>query len=177
VLQTDIMKRTITVLFALIMAASLSFAQSGNSRFRGYQGNIMITDHLGVFIGLETSHGYMFDKHNYLGAGIGGFIFPNESHPTYMNTFVDYHHYLKEQNSLVLGVKAGWSHAFNYAGNSGIQYGNGILLEPNIGWSWLFKSGKGLFAGLGLAMIIPVGDSRTDWKVLPMPKISLGFEF
>lgn len=60
-----------------------SFAQSGNGRTAGYHGNVMVTDHLGVFVGLETSHGYMFDKHNYL----------------------------KDRSSLVLGMKTGWSHA------------------------------------------------------------------
>ncbi|MDE5890433.1 MAG: hypothetical protein K2H10_05385 [Bacteroidales bacterium] len=138
---------------------------------------MMIIDYLGVFVGLETSHGYMFDKHNYFGAGIGGFILPNKSHPTYMNAFLDYHNYLKEKNTLVLGMKAGWSHSFNYVQNSGIQYENGILLEPNIGWSWLLGSRRGLNLGLGAAIIIPAGDSRTDRKVLPMPKIFFGFEF
>jgi len=154
-----------------------SFAQSDNYRCSGYHGNVMITDYLGVFVGLETAHGYMFDSHNYLGLGIGGFILPNESHPTYMNTFVDYHNYLKDKSSFVLGMKAGWTHAFNYPKNSGINYENGVFLEPNIGWSWLLNTGKGLSIGLGTSIIVSIGDARTDRKVLPLPKISFGFEF
>ena len=105
-----------------------SFAQSGNGRTAGYHGNVMVTDHLGVFVGLETSHGYMFDKHNWLGGGINVFVFPDTNLPTYMNVFVDYHNYLKERSSLVLGMKAGWSHAFNYD-NGGVNYKNGIFFR------------------------------------------------
>lgn len=167
----------LAILFITSLLATNSFAQSEIKRRSGYYGNITITDHLGVFVGLETSHGYMFDKHNYLGAGVGGFILPNNNHPTYMNTFLDYHCYLKEKNSFVLGMKAGWSHAFNYNSNSGIKFKNGILIEPNIGGSWLLKSGNGLILGFGVAMIFPVGDFRTDKKIFPLPKISFGFEF
>ena len=39
------------------------------------------------------------------------------------------------------------------------------------------KSGNGLTLGLGAALYMPVGESRTDKKVLPMPKLSFGFEF
>lgn len=152
--------------------------QSRDYRSIGYKGNIMLTNHLGVFIGAETSHGYMFDRHNYLGIGVGGFIFPNENHPTYINTFIDYHNYLKEKsNTFLIGMKAGYSHAFNYERNSGITFKNGILVEPNIGWSWQLKSGYGLSINLGVSMIVPTGNSRTNKKVLPMPKLSFGFEF
>lgn len=137
-----------------------SFAQSGNGRTAGYHGNVMVTDHLGVFVGLETSHGYMFDKHNWLGGGINVFVFPDTNLPTYMNVFVDYHNYLKERSSLVLGMKAGWSHAFNYD-NGGVNYKNGIFFEPDVGWSWLLNSGKGLSIGLGGTMIVPVGERST----------------
>ena len=123
----------------LFLVTVSSYAQNSNGRSRGYHGNLAITNHLGVFIGAETSHGYMFDGHNYLGLGIGGFVLPNNNHPTYMNTFIDYHNYVKDNNTLVLGVKAGWSHAFNYQKDSGIKFENGILCEPNIGWSWCFK--------------------------------------
>ncbi len=169
-------KLIISLGFLLLIAAS-AYAQNSNDRSEGYHGNLAITDHLGVFIGAETSHGYMFDSHNYLGLGIGGFVLPNESHPTYMNAFIDYHNYLRDNNTLVLGVKAGWSHAFNYQKDSGIKFENGILCEPNIGWSWCFNSGNGLYLGLGASLIFPLGESRTEKTVLPMPKISFAFEF
>lgn len=169
-------KLIISLGFLLLIAAS-AYAQNSNDRSEGYRGNLAITDHLGVFIGAETSHGYMFDSHNYLGLGIGGFVLPNESHPTYMNAFIDYHNYLRDNNTLVLGVKAGWSHAFNYQKDSGIKFENGILCEPNIGWSWSLNSGNGLYLGLGASLIFPLGESRTEKTVLPMPKISFAFEF
>ena len=169
-------KLIISLGFLLLIAAS-AYAQNSNDRSEGYRGNLAITDHLGVFIGVETSHGYMFDSHNYLGLGIGGFVLPNESHPTYMNAFIDYHNYLRDNNTLVLGVKAGWSHAFNYQKDSGIKFENGILCEPNIGWSWSLNSGNGLYLGLGASLIFPLGESRTEKTVLPMPKISFAFEF
>ena len=169
---------TLTLALAVVSICSVSaYAQNNNGRAPGYHGNLAITDHLGVFIGAETSHGYMFDSHNYLGLGIGGFVLPNDSHPTYMNAFIDYHNYLRDKNTLVLGVKAGWSHAFNYQKDSGIKFENGILCEPNIGWSWCFNSGYGLYLGLGASLIFPLGESRTEKTVLPMPKITFGFEF
>ena len=120
----------------------------------------------------------MFDRHNYLGVGVGGFIFPNSSHPTFMNAFLDYHNYLsKKASTPVLGLKAGGSHSFNYEGLSGVKFKNAVLIEPSLGWSWGLKSGKGLTLGLGAALYLPVGESRTDKKVLPMPKLSFGFEF
>ncbi|MBO5193868.1 MAG: hypothetical protein J6B62_03125, partial [Bacteroidales bacterium] len=62
------MKRIITVLFALIMAASLSFAQQSGYSFRkGYRGNISLGNNIGVTKGIfwnsftfTTSHGYSF---------------------------------------------------------------------------------------------------------------------
>ena len=162
---------------AMFLICISAHAQDGNGRSEGYRGNLAITDHLGVFIGAETSHGYMFDSHNYLGLGIGGFVLPNDSHPTYMNAFIDYHNYLRDNNTLVLGVKTGWSHAFNYQKDSGINFENGILCEPNIGWSWSLNSGNGLYLGLGASLIFPLGESRTEKTVLPMPKISFAFEF
>lgn len=169
-------KLIISLGFLLLISAS-AYAQNSNDRSEGYRGNLAITDHLGVFIGAETSHGYMFDSHNYLGLGIGGFVLPDESHPIYMNAFIDYHNYLRDNNTLVLGVKAGWSHAFNYQKDSGIKFENGILCEPNIGWSWSLNSGNGLYLGLGASLIFPLGESRTEKTVLPMPKISFAFEF
>ncbi len=170
-------KLIISTLAFLFLISSSVFAQNGIGRSRGYHGSIAVTDQLGVFVGAETSHGYMFDSHNYIGLGIGGFILPNDSLPIYMNTFIDYHNYLREKNTFVLGLKAGWSHAFNYLEDSGIQYQNGVLFEPNAGWSWRLKSGNGLCLGLGASMILPLGNSRTSRKILPLPKISFGFEF
>ena len=175
------MKLTLRILFAVAALAVVSFnssAQTYNYREKGYKGSFSLTDHYGVFAGIETSHGYMFDSHNYLGAGIGGFVFPNSSHPTFMDAFLDYQNYLRDKSSTpVLGIKTGLMHAFNYDENFNIKICNAVFVEPNVGWSWGLKSGKGLTLGLGATMVIPVDDSRADKRILPMPKLSFGFEF
>lgn len=167
------------LLIAVLAVSSLNVsAQIPSFREQGYKGSVSLTDHLGVFVGAETSHGFMLDNHNYLGLGVGGFVFPNADHPTFMNVFLDYQNYLMNKASTpTLGMKAGFAHAFNYEENVGIHFKNAILLEPNVGWSWGLKSGKGLSLGLGASLFLPVGEARTDKKVLPMPKISFAFEF
>lgn len=169
----------VTAAFAVISFSAL--AQTHDYRGKGYKGSVSITDQYGVFVGVETSHGIMFDRHNYLGVGVGGFIFPNSDHPTFMNTFLDYHNFLSNKASTpVLGLKAGGSHCFNYEGGNGlteVKFKNAVVIEPSAGWSWGLKSGNGLTLGLGAALYMPVGESRTDKKVLPMPKLSFGFEF
>jgi hypothetical protein len=171
-------KRLLVVTAVLAVVSFNATAQTDDYRGKGYKGSVSITDQFGVWVGAETSHGIMFDRHNYLGVGVGGFIFPNSSHPTFMNAFLDYHNYLsKKASTPVLGLKAGGSHSFNYEGLSGVKFKNAVVIEPSLGWSWGLKSGKGLTLGLGAALYLPVGESRTDKKVLPMPKLSFGFEF
>ena len=154
-------------------------AQTKDYRDPGFKGSVAITDQLGVFVGGDVSLGYMFDRKNYLGGGVGAFVFPKDGDiPVDGNLFADYRHYFKDtKNSMFAGSKLGFSHAFNYMDNSGVTYHNGILLEPNFGWSWGLKSGHGLELSLGATLLAPVGESRTDKKVLAMPKISFGFSF
>lgn len=154
-------------------------AQTKDYRDPGFKGSVAITDQLGVFVGGDVSLGYMFDRKNYLGAGVGAFVFPKgEDMPVYGNVFADYRHYFKDtRNSMFIGSKLGFSRAFSYATNGGVTYQNGILLEPNFGWSWALRSGHGLELGLGASLIAPVGEYRSDKKILPLPKISFGFNF
>ncbi|MBR0532079.1 MAG: hypothetical protein IJJ96_05670 [Bacteroidales bacterium] len=169
-------KRFLLIAAALAVVSFSAMAQTRDYRGKGYKGSVSITDQLGVFVGAETSHGYMFDRHNYLGVGAGGFVFPNSSHPTFLNIFVDYHNFLLDKASTpILGLKAGGSHSFYNNGN--IKFNNAVVIEPSTGWSWGLKSGNGLTLGLGAALYIPVSESMTDQKVLPMPKLSFGFEF
>ena len=105
-------------------------------RDKGYKGSVSITDQFGVFVGAETSHGYMFDRHNYLGVGVGGFVFPNSSHPTFMNVFVDYHNFLSNKASTpLLGLKAGGSHSFYNNGNglTDVKFKNAVDLIQELG--------------------------------------------
>lgn len=145
---------------------------------KGYHANIMVTNHFFVFMGAETSHGYMFDNHNYLGVGIGGYFLPMASMPIFANTFIDYHNYVKDKkNTLVLGIKLGHSLALNYMSDYGTKYKNAILLEPNIGWNWQFRRGGALYLYCGVSTLFIVGESRTSKKYIPLPKLGVGFEF
>ena len=169
-------------LFIAIALTGICFgavAQTKDYRDTGFKGSFAITDQLGVLVGGDVSLGYMFDRKNYLGGGAGAFIFPKDGDiPVYGNAFADYRHYFKDtRNSMFIGSKLGFSHAFSYETNSGVTYRNGVLLEPNFGWSWGLKSGHGLELGLGATLIAPVGDYRSDRKILPLPKISFGVSF
>ena len=179
------MKRIfITSVAALLCVCS--FASEPAFRSIGYKGNASLTDQLGVFIGLDTSHGYMIGSQHYVGVGAGAFIFPNGTdYPMFLNAFADYQFYMRKyaSSSPFIGVRAGFSHAFKYEEKSGINFKNAVLAEPSFGWSWGLKSGQGLAVSIGLPMYIPVWinmprwERRTDKPVLPMPKISFTFEF
>lgn len=170
--------RFMFAVIALFAAMTLASAQVPSFRNKGYKGSISFTDHYGVFVGAETSHGYMFDSKNYLGVGFGGFVLPNDEHPVFLDFFVDYQHYFKNEKSTpMVSIKGGLNHAVNYADTFGDKYANAILLEPNVGWSWGLKSGNGLTLALGCPFYFPVGASRTDSKVLPLPKLTFTFEF
>ena len=167
-----------TMLILGITGVSLS-AQSNNYRSKGYRGSFSVTDHYGVFVGAETSHGYMFDAKNYLGAGVGGFVFPNgKLYPYFGTFFTEYRHYLKDKPStFVFGAQAGVLHSFTYAKDYDVMVKNAPYFEPTIGWTWGLKNGLGLNLDLGAMISHPMGDARTDSKILVMPKLSFGIEF
>ena len=62
-------------LTALCGALTMS-AQESSPRSAGYRGSVTLTDQYFVIVGFDTSHGYMFNEHHYLGAGVGGFFIP-----------------------------------------------------------------------------------------------------
>ena len=70
------MNRISKVLLAgvLIVTSCIGASAQNDYRSKGYKGSVSITDHYGVWLGSETSHGYMFNRNIYLGAGIGGYI-------------------------------------------------------------------------------------------------------
>lgn len=161
-----------------VVSCFVSSAQN-DYRSKGYKGSVSITDQFGVWLGAETSHGYMFNRNIYLGAGIGGYIFPDgNENPYFGEAFLDFHSYLRDRKGTpVLGLKTGFMHGFNYESASGMKLKDGLFVEPNVGWSWGLRSGKGLTLGLGGKFIAPLGETRTDQKVLFMPKLAFGFEF
>lgn len=178
----DMITKRLLLLALASMITVGSFAQSGDYRSKGYKGSVSFTDQMGVWLGLETSHGYMFNEHHYLGGGVGGFILPKDICPTFGGFFVDYHAYLLDRPSTpVLGVKAGFTHAFNYKKNdSGFKFRNAVTFEPGAAWSWGLDSGYGLTLGLSAQMYV-----YSHWRSLDlvelkgsiMPKLSVSFEF
>lgn len=176
------MKKTITILAAIALLLSLAAtanAQTRNYRDPGYKGSISLTDQYLVFLGLETSHGYMFDSNNYLGAG-ANYSFPlvkGKVRPNCLTTFVDYHRYMSDSpSSLVLGAKAGYMFMLGKENNAndGDPYGS-FYAEPNVGWSWTLGNGCGLTASVGAALYTKSQSSGNEF--LAMPKLTVGFEF
>lgn len=164
---------------AMALVCTTVCAQTKDFRSPGYKGSISLMDQYGVWAGLETSHGLMFDRHNYLGLGMNASIcLPklDETPPVFSNFFVDYHNYLFDKNSTpVLGVKAGYMTALNSKKTNGWRFTQAVFVEPNIGWSWAMKNGCGFTTNLGAAFYKPVGHSSTNLVV--MPKLSLTLEF
>lgn len=169
-------KLTLIVVAASLCAAAM--AQTPSFRSPGYKGSVSLTDAYGVWLGLETSQGYMFNSHHYLGAGVSGFMFPNgTSYPKFGSAFLDYQYYIKDaKNTPVLGFKTGVTHAFGYGKTGGMKFKNAFLMEPSVGWNWGLKNGKGFTTALAGQFFVPYGLDKSS-SFLAMPKISFTFEF
>ena len=165
--------RFIIVVIALCGLLPLS-AQGSSPRTSGYRGSVTLTDQYLAIIGFETSHGYMFNKHHYLGAGVGGFFIPTDNLPRFGQVFADYRAYLSDRSStMVLGFKAGFCHAFktNSGDHNGYSFMNAAALEPSLGWLFGGKKGKGFGISLGGQVFV----HKEDVSVLP--KINFVYEF
>lgn len=160
----------------IAMSAYVAAAQDKDEpvssyRTRGYRGNISFTDQSLIWLGFDTSHGYMFNQHHYLGAGIGMFLAPIDDLPTFGHLFVDYHAYiLKKKSTPMAGVRAGY--CFSICDNAGNVFDKAFEVEPNVGWNWALSPRKGLNLSVGVSVF--VYDRK---NVVAMPKISLAFEF
>lgn len=164
---------------AIAFACTTVSAQTNDFRAPGYKGSVSLIDQYGVWAGLETSHGIMFDRHNYLGAGMSvSFCLPElgETIPIFGQFFVDYQNYLLDKKSTpVLGVKAGYMKALNEKKTTGWNFTQAAFIEPDLGWNWAMKNGCGFTTSLGASMFKPIGDSNKDFCF--MPRLSLTFEF
>ena len=177
------MKKIIrTALFCVLAFAmatvqlSAKDAGDGAKSFRqtGYKGSVLYTNHYLVWQGVETSHGYMFNEHHYLGAGAGFMLAPIDNVPTFGRVFVDYNAYIcKKRSTPTAGVKAGFCHALNYSSNC--EFRNAAEIEPNIGWNWTLKSGNGLMLNVGCPVYLTKKSDAVSTYV--MPKLSFGIEF
>ena len=147
-------------------------------RAKGYRGSVSITDQYVVWIGFDTSHGYMFNEHHYLGAGVGLFLAPTGFFPLFGHTFIEYNAYiLKRASTPTAGIKVGFM-GFLGEMDPGITLYSWYLqksaeLEPNIGWSWAFNEDMGIRLSLGAAIFI-----LPQWEdILAMPKLTIAFDF
>lgn len=86
----NIMKKII-VFLSLLLSSMISLSAqdtcqkevNSDFRSRGYKGSVLYTNHYFVWQGIETSHGYMFNRHHYLGAGVGAFFLPLDNVPAF----------------------------------------------------------------------------------------------
>lgn len=149
-------------------------AQESSLRSAGYRGSVTLTDQYFVIVGFDTSHGYMFNEHHYLGAGVGGFFIPTDNLPRFGQVFADYRAYLSDRTStMVAGVKAGFCHAFktDSGDHNGYSFMNAAAVEPSLGWIWGGRKGKGFGMSLGTQVFIHKDD------VAALPKLNLFYEF
>lgn len=140
-------------------------------RLKGYAGSVSFTDQYLVWLGLDTSHGYMFNEHHYLGAGAGFFLAPVENiPPTVIHAYGEYKAwFLKKRSTPTAGIKAGY--CMFATKHSGQKFTGAFELYPSVGWDWGFKNGKGLNLSVGASMMM------ANRNVTAMPKISFGFQF
>lgn len=166
-----------TLIFAAIIFVSYScgdlYAQERN---RGYQGSVSYSNMALQWNGIETSHGYMFNEHHYLGAGAGIFVIPFSKPEGFLgHVFVDYHAYWFDKKSTpTAGLKIGYIRSF--PDKDDLQ---NVEIEPNIGWSWILKSGNALALSSGVN-IVPESIHFTETESLPFtlaPCLRFGFEF
>lgn len=163
------------IIAVIALCGSLTMSAQGTSpRSAGYKGSVTLTDQYFVIVGFETSHGYMFNEHHYLGAGVGGFFIPTDNLPRFGQVFIGYRAYLSDKPStMVLGVKDGFCHAFktNDGNHHGYSFMNAATVEPSLGWIWGGKKGN----GFGISLGGQVFAHKDDVSVLP--KLNFFYEF
>lgn len=144
-------------------------------RARGYKGSVTISNMGIIWSGFDSSHGYMFNEHHYLGGGVGVMISPFGNPPAFFfHIYADYNAYWFDRKSTpAAGIRIGYVRSSKRGNLSALE------LEPSIGWSWGTKSGYGLALCLGLDIItVPV--NFTESSSLPftaLPKLNFAFEF
>lgn len=179
------MKRILTIILMMAFAASMS-AQDNTEipayRNKGYAGSVSFNDHMFLFLGLDTSHGYMFNEHHYLGGGLGFYITPlvvNDVVPMTGHIYAEYKSYLfKKRSTPTVGFKMGYAIPISddpvdrqKPDQTIVSYYKAFEFEPYVGWDWGLKSGKGISLALG-------ADILTDFKdYLPVLKLSVGISF
>lgn len=148
-------------------------------RQKGYAGSVSLNSELLYAPGLETSHGYMFNVHHYLGAGVGINIFPILFPPPattayFTRIFVEYKAFiLKRSNTPVLGVRAAFSPMWWKSADGQMEMRDVVWIDPGFGWDWKLKDNLGLNVGIGVNLMYNI----TDDILGALPRVSLGFQF
>ncbi len=167
--------RNLTMAIALFAFSSGIDAQTMNDipayRQKGYAGSVSFTDQYIVWLGLDTSHGYMFNEHHYLGAGVGFFLAPiDEEPPMLVHGFLEYKSYwFKRRSTPTAGVRAGFGRPVTNLG--AWNFKAPFLGEPYIGWDWGTRNGNGLSLTVGASVFMANRNTQV------MPKLSLGISF
>ena len=130
------MKKVLFAAVLLLTCASFVWGASASDRkdirrAAGYRGSVSFTNQYLVWLGFDTSHGWMFDEHHYLGGGAG--------FATVM---------------MAVGV-LGDQNPFEDFGKSVFE------MEPNVGWSWAFDEDMGMRLSLGATIIVYKGWSAS----------------
>lgn len=179
------MKRLRTIILTVALCAlpvcmnASTERETPSYRQKGYAGSISGANLFVYFIGVDTSHGYMFNEHHYLGGGLEMFVTPI-FWPTvigYFEPYIEYKSYfLKRGSTPTASVRAGYCAGAIFGRQSekpDFIYAQGMCFEinPALGWDWGLKNGKGLTLSLGAQLLL------ADHEVLALPKLSFGFCF
>ena len=185
-------RKTFLVLATLLFCATGSFAQTEQPlsdvnpdkkvekvkkplyRKPGYKGSLTFTDQSLFTCGVETSHGYMFNAHNYFGAGAGVF-FLLLTDPV-MDFFLEYKGYFSKKNfSPTIGLQAGFiNEELTRSDGNGVERVNTLHFFPNVGLSWMLGKRIGIFLELGASFYIDP-NNRRDEDITP--QLNVGIEF
>ena len=162
-------KKTIFVvaLAALCAAASAQVPGYRNTGYKGSVGLAMVWHGPGI----ETSHGYMFNPHHYLGIGAQGIFAPPIT--PFFEEFIEYQVYItKKQNAPFLGLKGGVFQTWGIGEED--SFACSVFAEPRFGWSWAIPAQP--IYGLTLSGGALILENR-DGSVGVMPSLHLAFEF
>lgn len=179
------MKRLLHIALAILLTAAVSTTLSAGEktdsvlyRSSGYKGGVSLTSTFFAFAGAETSHGYMFNEHHYLGAGAGFLAIVDNSVPVSLHAFLEYRAYIMEKNSsMIAGVKAGWIGSSDRAVlDDTILPSSALEFEPFIGWAWAYGRHIGLNLALGFTNFLFRGPGSKSFAY-PLPKLSVSLEF
>ena len=149
-------------------------------RQKGYAGSVAVSDMFLFFAGFDTSHGYMFNEHHYLGGGFEAYVlvpFLNYSFVYCVEPFVEYKAYfLKRRSTPTASLRSGYciGGSIYYTDNNDTQTpstSGQFALNPSLGWDWGLKCGKGLSLSMGLVLLTDMSEINYA------PEISFGFNF